>query len=200
MVGLALGLFLSLYQHGGAGDKKTDLQGTWTIVSSEFEGAPQKRAIGGKLIFDGGKFTFKDKLKDSPGRFVLDTSTKPKQFDFLLDDNKNVFGIFDLDGDTLKLCFVKGGEKGSRPTEFVSKKDTNIVLLVLKREKSGGKGGERRQRGRAEAKGDIVISSAIRDVEMRQWLPLREFGVAAGRYRQGTSTHVSSPDGSVTTP
>jgi uncharacterized protein (TIGR03067 family) len=135
MVGLALGLFLSLYQHGGAGDKKTDLQGTWAIVSSEFAGAPQKRDIGGKLIFDGGKFTFKEKLKDSPGRFVLDTRTKPKQFDFVLDDNKNVFGIYDLDGDTLKLCFVKGGEKGSRPTAFVSKKDTNIVLLVLKREK-----------------------------------------------------------------
>jgi len=42
-------------------------------------------------------------------------------------------GIYELDGDTLRVCFVPQGEQ--RPTEFVSKPGTKVTIIEYKRVK-----------------------------------------------------------------
>ena len=129
MAGLALGLLLSIYQHGRAGEKKTEVEGTWTVVSAVFDG--KKRDATGSFIFDGDKFTHTlKKSKARLERFVLDTSTKPQQIDLFKGDSKTP-GIYKVEGDMLTLCYT---DRGKRPTEFVSTKGSGIALFVFKRE------------------------------------------------------------------
>ena len=138
ITGLALGILLCLQDDTFAGDKASELQGVWTVVSYEYRGESQERFIGNKFSFDGQKISVREKDKDSTVRFVLDTTKKPKQIKFSKgdDDRYRTFGIYSVDGDMLKICFSKDGDmEKHRPTEFVAKKDSGLVLMVLKREK-----------------------------------------------------------------
>jgi hypothetical protein len=45
-------------------------------------------------------------------------------------------GIYEIKDDTLKICF-RNDEAKNRPTEFMTKAGSSLVLFVLKRE--GGK-------------------------------------------------------------
>jgi uncharacterized protein (TIGR03067 family) len=47
--------------------------------------------------------------------------------------DQTVPGIYRLDGDTLKLCFARPGEK--RPTEFTTRSGTGFLVVVYKRQK-----------------------------------------------------------------
>jgi uncharacterized protein (TIGR03067 family) len=138
VAGLALGVVLCVQQGSRAGDKASELQGTWSVVSYEYRGELQKKSVGAKAIFDGDKLTFKDEKREETLRFVLDTTKKPKQINFRKDgaERDKTFGIYSMDGDTLKICFSKDSDlEKDRPTEFVSKKDGGLVLMTLKREK-----------------------------------------------------------------
>ena len=63
--------------------------------------------------------------------YKLDPSKKPKQIDLLVEEGKTAKGICSLEGTTLKLCVEKGD--GERPTEFTAPKDSNHILIVLKK-------------------------------------------------------------------
>jgi len=75
---------------------------------------------------DYGKLTMK-----------LDPSTTPKCVDIVITggDQKDAVleGIYELQGDTLKICAKVIGKE--RPGQFTSPEGSNIVLVVLKREK-----------------------------------------------------------------
>jgi uncharacterized protein (TIGR03067 family) len=129
-----LGILLCLQYGIFAGEKASELQGAWTVVSFESRGEPEKKHVGLKVIFDGDKVTIKDGKKDEAVPFVLDTTKKPKQINI----DRKAHAIYSVDGDTLKICFDKlGDSEKDRPTEFVSKKDGDreLVLMVLKRDK-----------------------------------------------------------------
>jgi uncharacterized protein (TIGR03067 family) len=120
-----------------ADDKKEDkdlIQGTWVLVSGERGGKPLPDEIvkGAKMTFAGDKITIKTKDREIKGTFKLDPSKKPKAMDVKLDGNDGQ-GIYSLEGDTLKIAH--GADRDPRPTEFATKENTNLVLLVLKREK-----------------------------------------------------------------
>ena len=46
---------------------------------------------------------------------------------------KTMLGIYELTGDTYKVCFALPG--GERPKEFASKPGSKTMLIVMKREK-----------------------------------------------------------------
>ena len=63
---------------------------------------------------------------------AIDSSQKPKHIDLDV-NNQTLKGIYELEGDTLKLCYNLISRE--RPTEFASKPDSGLVLVIHKRVK-----------------------------------------------------------------
>jgi uncharacterized protein (TIGR03067 family) len=114
------------------------LQGNWSFVHAEHDGhksSPDKlKAL--KLTIGADKLTLRGD-KGMEYVYKTDPSKKPKTIDVTPSDGPDkgmvLQGIYELKGDELKLCLSKPGR--DRPTEFVSKENTGLVLIVLKREK-----------------------------------------------------------------
>lgn len=119
-------------------------KGSWTTVEMDFDGAAVPGDLAGKLrhtftedkstwegsLFKAGnKWAFKDGSLDMP--YKIDPTRKPRQIDFDL-NGKAVVGIYEFNGDRLKLCFSYTGE---RPTTFSSKDKSGCCNCVMEREK-----------------------------------------------------------------
>jgi uncharacterized protein (TIGR03067 family) len=133
---------------GGSGtlaDDKADLekevkkfQGTWTFESSEAGGneLPADDLKTLILTFEGDKHTVKkgDEVIQV-GTQKLDPSRSPKTIDVTMAEGPHkgtvMLGIYEIDGDTLKVCFDPEGKK--RPTEFKSAAGSNYFFNVHKR-------------------------------------------------------------------
>ena len=114
------------------------LQGTWDRVTMEVDG----EAVGSEKI-EGWTAGYEDDLltlngPDGPyrrGIVTLDPGHSPKATNtWDLDGpfaDRTVPGIYDLDGDKLRVCFARPGE--DRPTEFTTKRGTGFLLCVYKR-------------------------------------------------------------------
>jgi uncharacterized protein (TIGR03067 family) len=139
--------FAALGWSGAPADDKADLgkevrkfQGTWTIESSETGGKaiPPGELKGLIVIFEGDKHTVKrgDEVIQV-GTQKLDPSESPKAIDVTMTEGPNkgavMLGIYEIDGDTLKVCFDPRGKK--RPTEFKSPPGSENFVNVHKRVK-----------------------------------------------------------------
>jgi uncharacterized protein (TIGR03067 family) len=123
-----------------AAKKEIDrFRGTWKFVSLEIEGVKvePEQFKGASLMIDGEKFTMSDGVAKYKGSFKFDLSKTPKQLDVLFEEGpekgKTALGIYELEGDTYKVCLGLTGK--DRPKEFVSKPGSGHVLEVLQREK-----------------------------------------------------------------
>jgi uncharacterized protein (TIGR03067 family) len=71
----------------------------------------------------------------------LDATTKPKTFDFEHNSKdpkkveKGFKGIYEIDGDTLKVCVAIGSNAKERPKTFESNEGSGTTLTILKRVK-----------------------------------------------------------------
>jgi uncharacterized protein (TIGR03067 family) len=66
------------------------------------------------------------------GRFKLDPSRSPKAYDLTTPEGLVIRGIYELDGDTLKVCLSAPGDE--RPTAMKTTLDDGRTLIVYKRE------------------------------------------------------------------
>ena len=114
------------------------LQGAWSLVSMESEGHSRdpEEIQGWGSVYEGDRLTLKANGEvRRRGIVTIDTTRKPKAINtWDLDgpfEDQTVPGIYELDGDTLKLCFARPGTK--RPTEFTTKSGTGFVFVVYKR-------------------------------------------------------------------
>jgi uncharacterized protein (TIGR03067 family) len=132
---------------GGRDASGAELDGSWTGVT--WEGADGKRddltAVGTHLTIQGTKIKYNTRNlggDEIEGLIATDATLLPKTFDaggskaFNIDGNPGSTyfywtGIYELKGDTLRLCFVNRGA-GERPKEF---KANPATLLVLKRDR-----------------------------------------------------------------
>ena len=109
------------------------LQGTWQVLRQEYDGNDVNTEET-RVVISPGKIIIKDKRGERTIPYTLDPSMKPKTIDLTLPSNGTAIpciGIYQLDGDTLKICF---GEKGqARPTEWTSPKGSRLTLFVLRR-------------------------------------------------------------------
>jgi uncharacterized protein (TIGR03067 family) len=138
-----LSLVLALGAPAFADDVKKDLekfQGAWTFESHEYNGekmSPAELKIL-TIIFDGDKYTLKQRDQTAQlGNQRLDPGKNPKTVDIIITQGSGKgttrIGIYELDGDTLKVCLDPTGQK--RPTEFAAGSGSGNLFVVLKRVK-----------------------------------------------------------------
>jgi uncharacterized protein (TIGR03067 family) len=114
------------------------LQGTWTLVVMEHEGesAPAEEFKGWTATYEGNRLTLRagEEVRRR-GLVTLDAGRKPKAMNTWDKDgpfeDQTVPGIYEIDGDTLRVCFARPGE--DRPREFTTKRGTGILYCVYKR-------------------------------------------------------------------
>jgi uncharacterized protein (TIGR03067 family) len=116
------------------------LQGLWQAESMEAEGRKTPAADVEKfqVRFKGDKITYLP--DDRTHTFELDAKAKPKAMNITPGDGtdkgkKLECAIYELDGDTLKICMDKEGMAGKRPTEFKTAAKDGHALMVFKRVK-----------------------------------------------------------------
>jgi len=116
------------------------LQGTWNLVAMEAEGddVPADAIKGWHAVYEGDALTLHSETEvRRHGITTLDPSRNPKAINTWDQDgpydDRTVPGIYELKGDSLKLCFARPGEQ--RPTEFTTKKGTGVLLVIYERKK-----------------------------------------------------------------
>ena len=142
------GLLLVTYKRSpkGGGDKEAAIQeevgrfeGSWRFDSMEAEGkaVPVDGFKGIRLVLKGDRFTMVEPNATYRGTYRVDPTSRPKTIDVMFTEGpekgKSSCGIYELDGDTYKVCIGLTGKP--RPTEFASKPGSGHVLEVLKRDK-----------------------------------------------------------------
>ena len=116
----------------------TKFQGIWRTVSVEVEGSPVASWLfqDARLLIAGDHFTLRNPLPDADqrteGTFRLDAAKAPKELNLTLGEGQTIEEIYELDGNTLKVCFPTRG--GKRPTEFKTTQQSSLSLVVYERE------------------------------------------------------------------
>jgi uncharacterized protein (TIGR03067 family) len=107
------------------------LVGIWVPVGKTFDGEVLDQegdevAFTRREMYGDGQLVF---------RYELDPSRNPKQIDLTAGD-KQIPGIYKLDGDTLTICLTlpdDDGNLGERPKRFSAGKGERTGLLVFRR-------------------------------------------------------------------
>ncbi len=110
------------------------IQGYWQAISAEVDGkiVPQSELKELQVVIG------KDSMSSPKGKislicdYQIDSNQTPKQIN-MTQDQRKVLGIFDLDGDTLRICFA--ADSGTRPSSFDTQKNqsSGTISFHLKR-------------------------------------------------------------------
>jgi uncharacterized protein (TIGR03067 family) len=119
--------------------KEAKLDGTWQVTAFTKDGneAPKEQAESIKIVFKDDTLTLSHGGQEMKGKFKTDASQKPAALDIELtegaDKGDSQMAIYELDGDTLRICSAHNGI--ARPTKFESTAGSGIALILLKRVK-----------------------------------------------------------------
>ena len=120
-------------------DELNRFEATWKFVSIDVEGrsVPAERFGEDRLILKGKQFTSTVRGNTTEGTFKIDPTATPKTIDITFTDgpgkDNTQKGIYELDGDTQKICWAAPGKP--RPTEFEAKPKSGRMLQVLEKVK-----------------------------------------------------------------
>lgn len=124
---------------GTMSDDAKAVQGNWKPARAELAGQPMSDAIL-KIIslkLDDGKYEVFVGEEPDRGTYTLDSSTKPRSMTITGTDGPNVAktfpAIYELNGDTLRICYDLSGAK--YPAEFKSVAGTKLYLVTYNRKK-----------------------------------------------------------------
>jgi uncharacterized protein (TIGR03067 family) len=130
-----------------ADDVKKDLkafEGTWTVAELQVNGKKateeEVKNFETKLTFKDNKLTLTLEGQTFEGTVTIDPSKTPKTVDVKAKnrrgDQVESHGIYEIDKDTLKVCYVTGSKE--RPKEFKSTEGSGAFYTVYKRAKKQG--------------------------------------------------------------
>jgi uncharacterized protein (TIGR03067 family) len=114
------------------------LKGTWKVEKAVLSGKDStdffKAAV---LTVDEGKYTVVIGKEEDKGTIALDAGKKPKRMTITSTEGaqkgKMIAAIYDLSGDTLKICYALEGK--DPPEGFESKEGTMTLFVEYKRDK-----------------------------------------------------------------
>jgi uncharacterized protein (TIGR03067 family) len=116
------------------------MEGDWVVVSMVVDGfkVPDDDAMAYFRSVKENRYSVSRYRKAAgKGTIRLDATKKPRAIDALpdgaSDKASSLLGIYEFDGNKLKLCFARPGT--ARPTEFRSEQGSGHNLTVWQREK-----------------------------------------------------------------
>ena len=118
-------------------ERLRSLEGTWKFLSLEIDGGPMPAAAfgGAQLLIDGDRFRMESPEANYEGLFDIDIEHVPHTIDIDFVEGPEAGnrseGIFELDGDHLKICLGFAGVP--RPREFATSRDSGYALEYLER-------------------------------------------------------------------
>jgi len=142
------------------------LQGTWEIVALEVEGqaVPESGFAGSRIVVTGKTFTTISMGATYGGTLAIDATKRPKRLDLSFkagpERGNTSLAIFELDGDTWKLCMTVTGK--TRPVAFSTKAGSGHAYEVLRRA-TGKSAREALQEELARLEGEWTLVSGMRD-------------------------------------
>jgi uncharacterized protein (TIGR03067 family) len=120
-------------------DDAKAIQGNWKPVKAELAGQPMTDAVlkSISLKLENGKYEVFVGAHPDRGTYTIDADTKPKSMSVTGTEGPNIGktfpAIYELNGDTLRICYDLSGAK--RPTEFKSVAGTKLYLVTYNRKK-----------------------------------------------------------------
>jgi uncharacterized protein (TIGR03067 family) len=143
------------------------LQGDWVFSKAEIGTKEDKDYQGAKLAIAGNRLLIGPEKK-LLWTFKLAASKKPKAIDLYQGDKLMTWGIYELEDDTLKLCYgavEESGGGGAAPLQQPLNQPANFDsrqggLFVLRRVKPNSGLAEPKREG--EAKGKLVTGDYVR--------------------------------------
>ena len=118
-------------------DNLEKLSGDWSVITVDHHGRKftEDERSRPLVTFKGNQMTVKDNGAIHPGTFRIDPNATPAQIDVTPsagpNKDKTFQGIYQLDGDQLKLCVREKG--AGRPIEF--KGGEGLLFVTMKRGK-----------------------------------------------------------------
>ena len=131
-LGVSLGAFAD------SPDDAEAVQGNWKPIKAELATQPMSKNVlkSISLKMEDGKYEVFVGDKPDKGTYTLDSSTKPKSMTITgtagPNSGKTFPAIYELKGDTLRICYDLAGTK--RPTEFKTVAGTKLYLVTYKKE------------------------------------------------------------------
>ncbi len=113
------------------------LQGSWTVTALEVEGQgmPSAMLANSRIVIKGSRFTSTGMGAVYEGTLEIDASTRPRQltmkFDAGPEKGATNPGIYELDGDTWKICLATRG--AGCPSSFASTPGSGFACETLTR-------------------------------------------------------------------
>jgi uncharacterized protein (TIGR03067 family) len=115
-------------------DDPRKIQGTWEIVSRTRGGKAISHIVARAEIVDG-KYTLVDAAGSWRSPFVMALGPRAKPPTIDLKSEKGTFtmtGIYELRGDSLRLCYITGG-RGVRPASFEGASEEAYIDVFKRR-------------------------------------------------------------------
>ena len=120
------------------------IEGTWVCTSAVVDGKPLAEKVVKELRLTITADRYKTVRADEvlfDSTYTVDPSKDPKQIEMIATEGdaagKPALGIYAVDGDTLRMCYVLPG--GERPKTFESKAGSKAFLVTWKRRRSDGR-------------------------------------------------------------
>ena len=120
-------------------DDAKAVQGNWEPAAAEFAGQPMPDTVlkSISLKLDNGKYEVFVGDKPDRGTYRIDSTTQLKGMTVTgtegPNNGKTFPAIYELKGDTLRICYDLSGAK--RPTEFKSVVGTQLFVVTYNRKK-----------------------------------------------------------------
>ncbi len=118
--------------------QESELEGTWSAIAAERDGAQANELLGHRLELAGGRFRISNRGELLfGGRFTVKRGEQPAQIDFAIEEGpargQGWAGIFRIEKSLLTICDNAPDPAASRPREFTAPRGSGHVCLTFRR-------------------------------------------------------------------